>query len=112
MTALAPQTSTLAGVSATFTAAATGQTIPADGRCVAVVKNTDSSTHTVTVKSYAPAGVGTAQADSTSIAVPATTGVVVLGPFGAAFDNGSGQAELTWSATTGMSVAVIRVNPA
>lgn len=91
----------------TFTAAAASQTVPASSGSysmpaggwlnrpvVALVTNGDASAHTVTIGSLA--AVNVAAGDTAAIPVP-FPGV-----------NGAAQT-ITWSATTSMSIALIRL---
>ena len=95
----------------TFTAAiADGHMVKNDGLTFLRVKNTDGSSKTVTVLiPETLAGVAAANGGRQHT-VPATTGDVTIGPFPDEYTQPSdGRVWFDYSATTGVSVAVLKV---
>lgn len=109
MALLATQSITRAAPSAiSFTAAAGGgDTFVPDNRTMIHVKNASGSSVTVTVVTPRTDAVGNAVADNT-FTVPATTGDKEAGPWPAEIyaDPTTGLANITYSATTSVTVAV------
>ena len=96
------------GIAPSYTAAsADGFFIPNNGRVMLHFKNTGSSS----VVTYVTPGTYASQAlaDLTTT-VPATTGDLMVGPFPPDFFNDpSGKMLITFSSTTGVTVAAVRV---
>lgn len=109
MATLTTQVVALAGLAPVYSAAAAGSKIVCGERTFFHVKNTAGSTMTVTIGSTAKVR-GQAAADVV-ITVPATTGDMMIGPivsdlFAGATD---GLAAVTYSSTTSVTAAVIRI---
>lgn len=99
------QRATLAGVTPTYNAAASGDKFKAGPTTRIHVKNGDGSSHTVT-PTVTQAGVGGATVALAAITV-AAGGEKVIGPFPAEyFGDNDGLVALTWSATTSMTWSV------
>jgi uncharacterized membrane protein len=98
----------ITGTTLTFAAAAGGgDTVQVDGDLILIVRNTDGTTKTVTV--VRPGSeYGQANPDIAKV-VPATTGVVVIGPIPAEFADTDGLVDITYSAVTGVTIAAVRV---
>ena len=97
------------GVTPTYnSASANNNTFANDGHTIIEVKNTSGSPINVTIET--PGTVdGNAVADLV-VAVPATSGDKIIGPFPPSIYNQTGGViYLDWSATTNVTVAVIRV---
>jgi len=117
MATLTIQSPSEAGLAASFSAAAGGGdefAIDSDQRTFLHVKNTNGSARTVTITaqktSYGVPGAGQLDRDDIAVVVPATTGDVLIGPINQdAFANSNGRAEVTYSATSGVTVAAIKV---
>lgn len=94
----------------TVTANAGGDVVTnTDGGVVILFYNGDASAKTVTVKSYTTAIPPQGMAKSDMAVVVAANAVGVLGPFDAnAWNNGSGQVELTYSAVTSCRVGAYK----
>lgn len=113
MPALTVQDIVQAGVVPSATAAASSQTFANDGNVVLLVTNTDASPHSITLTatttSFAISGIGTLTVGDVVVAV--TNGTTrVIGPFPpAVYNSTSGTVAITWSATTGMAVSVLRL---
>jgi len=104
MATLAVVTPTIAG--ATFagaTAAAGGDVFPNNGKTFFYIKNGDASSHTVTITPQNTLGAGYT---ISPIAVVVTAGVEkIIGPFDPQyFNNGNGQAVVTYDAVTSVTV--------
>lgn len=109
MADLTIQTVVLGGLAPTYAAAAAGDTFPNDGRTILHVKNSNAATRTITVESQRPVVPGYAQADN-AVVVAATTGDDMIGPFDPnVWNNSTGRCEITYSATTGLTIAAIRI---
>ena len=115
MATLVPEDSSESGLTPTFnTVAAGGDQFANNGNIVLYIKNTNAAARTVTVAaqstSYTKAGFGSLTKSNAAVVVPATTGERVLGPFPIdAFNNASGNCQITYSAETGVTVAIIRL---
>lgn len=110
MATITPQSKTSISKSFALAAANGGGDVVTntDGGVVVAVQNTDASSKTVTVKSYATAiPEGTAKTD---LAVVVGAGeVALIGPLSkAAWNNASNQVELTYSAVTNVKVAAYK----
>jgi hypothetical protein len=108
-----PDATLVAGIAATYHAAASTDILQQnDGRVVLIVKNTGGSPTNVTVddpNSGTPPAA-TAFNPDVVIAVPATTGERVIGPFPPArFNDASGNVNLAFSVTTGVTWAAVRL---
>lgn len=92
------------------TAAAASQRFLTGDNVYLLIKNADSSPHTATVDdkgSAAPAGANAFDGDVPVVVANATT--VMAGPFKRSrFGDEDGLADITWSATTSMTIAVVR----
>jgi hypothetical protein len=109
------QSITTAGLTPSFEAAngSGGQMFANNGRRFVRVKNASGSPITVTV--LIPATLdGVAPANGgKQVTVPATTGDVVFGPFGATtYNQADGKVYLDFSAVTSVTLAVLEVQPA
>lgn len=108
-TVLAAQQVSRAGLTPVFSAGnADGHFVPNDGRVILEVKNTSASPVNVTVQT--PGTVdGNAIADLV-VAVPATSGDKMIGPFPASiYNQADGSIYVDLSAATGVTVAAVRV---
>jgi len=95
-------------VASAYVAAAASQEFANDGRTFVHVKNTDGSSHTITFTTTATVS-GLAVADNT-VTIAATTGEQMIGPFPTSVYNASdGNIDITWSDTTGMTIAVFKL---
>ncbi len=109
MAALTVAQASLAGLVPTAVAAgAGGDTFPNDGKTALEVINGSGSSINVTVKSFAPASPGLAQTDNV---VAVAAGVTkIIGPFPqAAFTDSTGNAEVSYSAVTTVTVLPIKI---
>jgi hypothetical protein len=79
-----------------------------DGRTQLRVKNTDGSSKTVTVLIPRTLAGVAAVNGGRQHTVPATTGDVTLGPFPAEYTQADGRVWWNYSATTGVTVSVIK----
>ncbi len=105
-TDIAPQTTTRAGITPTFTAAiADGHMFGNNGRRYLRVKNTDTTSKTVTV--LYGSTVDGQTVPGKAITVPAATGDVTTAAWPSAYSQPDGRVWLDYSATTGVSVAVL-----
>ena len=104
------------GLAATYNSAASGgDQFANDGRIVLHIKNTNASARTVTVTaqntSIPKRGFGNLTKSNAAVSVPGTTGERFLGPFPMdAFNDASGNCQITYTAETGVTVAVIKIN--
>lgn len=101
-----PEEVSIAGLAATYHAAAAGDKVPPG--CLLVVKNTNGATRDLTLATPGTAH-GLAIADAT-ITIPATTGERYVPVPHTGFTGADGLVPLTWSATTGVTFAVIRAD--
>ncbi|MGB8218648.1 MAG: hypothetical protein WCE94_15225 [Candidatus Methanoperedens sp.] len=108
-TTLTVQDAAETGITPSFGAAsATGSKFINDGRVILEVKNTSGSPINVTVVGEKACRFGAV--DSRVVAVPATTGDKIIGPFKVAhFNDASGYAHVTFSAQSNVTVAAIRI---
>jgi hypothetical protein len=103
------------GLAATYnSAAAGGDQFANNGEIVLHIKNTNASARTVTVTaqntSVSKPGMGSLTKANASVSVPGTTGERFLGPFPTdAFNDSSGNCQITYTAETGVTVAVLKV---
>lgn len=92
-------------------AAAASQRFLTGDNVYLLIKNADASSHTATVDdkgSAAPAGANTFDGDVPVVVAEGTT--VLAGPFRRQrFGDDDGLADIAWSATTSMTVAVVRL---
>ena len=109
MAQLTIQTVDLDGEAADYVGAAGGGDQFANtGREVIHVKNTNAATRTVTVNSQRACDQGFDH--DVAVVVPATTGDVLIGPFPTErFNDGSGNALITYSAATNLTIGVFKV---
>lgn len=109
MALLTPQQISLVGTSPAYgSAAAGGDTVAPDDRAFLHIKNTNGATRDVTIVTPGTT-FGQANADVVKT-VPATTGDVMMGPLVPALaDPTTGLISITWSAVTGITVAVVKV---
>jgi hypothetical protein len=109
MATLTPQTPTLTGITPSYAAAAGGgDQVQCSDRLFLHVKNTNAATRTVTVAT--PNNVEGLAISDVSVVVGATTGDVMIGPLKASlFADANGFAQITYSATTNLTVAAIQV---
>lgn len=108
MATLTKQTPSLTGTAITYGAAAGGgDALPYSARAILLVKNTDGSSHTVTVAVPGNTEYGQAQPD---IAVAVAAGVEkAIGPFPRGIADDNGLVQLTYSAATGMVLAYVGI---
>ena len=109
MPQLTPQAVSLAGLTPTYGAAVASTTVPCGERVWLHVKNTNGSSMTVTLT--ATAKVRGQLATDLVVTVPATTGDKMIGPitsdlFASPTD---GTCSVTYSATTSVTVAALRI---
>lgn len=109
MALLTPQVVSLAGTTPTYSAAAASTTVPCDERNFLHVKNTNGSSMTVTLT--ATGRVRGQLAADVVVTVPATTGDKMIGPIPAELFAGAvdGTCAVTYSATTSVTVALLRI---
>ncbi|WNI16909.1 hypothetical protein [Actinacidiphila sp. ITFR-21] len=109
MATLAVQTIKLGGTAPTYSAAAAGTKIACDERTFLHVKNTAGSSMTVTLTATGQIR-GQLVADLV-VTVPATTGDVMIGPIPRELFAGpaDGLATVTYSSTTNVTVAALRI---
>lgn len=107
MAALTAVVMPLTGAAVTYTAAAGGgDTAPTGAGVLLLVKNGDSSSHTVTLATPGTVN-GLAIADrAVAVAAGAEIGIPVTNDYR---NPGTGRANITYDAVTSMTVAVIRV---
>lgn len=111
MALLATQSIVRAGLAPSYAAAsAGGDTFTPDGRTYLQAKNTSAGAITVTIVTPRTDAYGNAIADNT-VSVPATTGDRLIGPFPyeAYADPATGLANLTYSASAGLSIGAFQV---
>lgn len=110
MAILAPVTADADGTALTFTAAAASQQVSCGNDVWLAINNADASPHTLTINdpnSVAPKGATGFDPDDAIVVAAGAT--VVAGPIKRTrFGNASGLADLAWSATTSMTIAVFR----
>lgn len=87
---------------------------PSDERTFVICSNTNGSTRTVTAETQAASvqvpGYGAVALTDQASVVPATTGLTLIGPMPAAqFTDSSGYAHITFSATSGLTCAAVRL---
>ena len=115
MATLTPQDASESGLTHTFiSVAAGGDQFANNGKVILLLKNTNGSPRTVTVtaqqSTVTKPGFGSLTKSNASVSVPATTGEVVLGPFPIdAFNDASGNCLITYTADSGVTVAVVRL---
>ena len=110
MAILDVQNPSLAGQTVTFDSAATGgDSFPNDGRTYVHVKNTNSAERTLTFESPTPCSFGvTDAAHDEPVDVSGNTDEII-GPFPKSrFNDDEGRVQISYSATAGVTVAVIR----
>jgi len=97
------------GVAESFVAvAAGGDQFANDGRIFIHVKNTNGASRDVTINSQSNCNQGFDH--DIVVTVPATTGERVIGPFSPGrFNDGSGNAQITYEADSGVTIAVMRL---
>lgn len=110
MALLAQQVIARSGLTPTYSSAAASTTVTCGDRSFLHVKNTNGSSMTVTVTCTAL--IDGQQAADLVVTVPATTGDKMIGPlpaklFASASDGVS--AAITYSSTTGVTVASLRI---
>lgn len=111
MATISRQQITEAGLNPTLAAAAGGgDDFKNSGNEFLYVENTDGSSHTVTVSAQISETddrqYGKLSKSDVSVAVPAGE-FRLIGPFPPSAFNSSGKADITYSAATGMNVAVL-----
>lgn len=99
----------LAGVTPTYTAAIVdGHMFKNDGNVAIEVKNTTASPVNVTIQT--PAKVGGIDLAEVVVAIPATSGDKIIGPFDPSlFNQSGGLVYVDYASTTGMTIAVYRL---
>lgn len=108
MATLATQQITVAGIAPTYAAVGASDKFTPDDRTFLHFKNTNAATRTVTVDSKVASNWGT-DVDVVKL-IPAITGDVMIGPFPAQrFQGSDGFGDLTYDATAGLTVAVVRL---
>jgi len=108
MALLAAQKVSLAGLDPVFVAASpTGDEFPNSGRAVLYVRNDGTSEITVTVNSQTPCNYGY---DHDAVITVPPGGERVIGPFAPArFNDPNGRVQVSYSAVTSVTVAVLEV---
>lgn len=108
MATLNVQRVSLIGLAPVFVAASVGgDEFVNSGRAVLHVKNDDTTNKTVTVNSQTPCNQGFDH--DVVVTVPAS-GELVIGPFPKnRFDDANGKVQVTYSAVTAVTVAVVEV---
>lgn len=116
MATLTVQNVVEAGLAPSYAAAAVADEFvnPSDESVFVHYKNTNAAARTITVlkqKASVPVpGYGAVPLSDLVVNLPANTGDVMLGPFPAAkYNDGNGKVQLTLSAATNVTVAVVRV---
>lgn len=110
-TALTAQKVVRDGLTESFTAAtADGHLFNNTGRQVLHVKNTNATSVTITLP--IPAQVDGQTVAAREVTVPGTDGDVLIGPFTGAYNQDGSVVWVDYSDPTGVSVAVLEVNPA
>lgn len=108
MATLTTQQIAQAGIAPTYAAVGASDKFTPGDNVFLHFKNTNAATRTPTVDSKVPSNYGT-DVDVT-VVVPATTGDVMIGPFPAQrFAGTDGLADISYSATTNLTVAVLRL---
>jgi hypothetical protein len=109
MALLQPQVVSLAGTTPTYAAAAGSTTIPTGEHLFLHVKNANGSSMTVTLT--ATGKVRGQTAADVVVTVPATTGDKMIGPIPAELfaSSADGTCAVTYSSTTSVTVALIRI---
>jgi hypothetical protein len=107
-TTLTVQDTNRTGIAPSYTAAsADGFFIPNNGRVILHFKNTGSQSTVTFVTPVTFAGQALADLTAT---VPATSGDLMVGPFPPEhFNDAAGRILITFSSTTGVTVAAVRV---
>jgi hypothetical protein len=109
MALLTTQQIALAGLQQSLVAAAGGGDTFVGGPGVFLrVKNTDAASKTVTIDTPAKSGEGLDIANP-AVVVGATTGDMLIGPFGDEFMGANGIVSVTYSAVTNVTVGVFRI---
>lgn len=104
-TTLTAQAAVRTGLTPAFTAAvAAGHQVPNNGRRALRFRNTDAAARTVTVQSIGPDGLVVA---GRAVTVPATTGDVTTAFWPTSYTQTDGMLVWDYSATAGLTVAVI-----
>jgi hypothetical protein len=108
MALLNVQRTGLTGLATTFTAAsAGGDSFVNSGRAYLHVKNGDTTDKTITVNSQTPCNYGF---DHDAVVTVPAAGERIIGPFPKnRFDDANGQVQITYSAVTSVTVAVVEV---
>lgn len=108
MAEITVQQVSLTGLSATFTAAASGgDEFSNSGKCVVFVKNGDSAAATVTVSSVDDCNQGFTH--DAAVSVPAGS-EIFIGPFNRArFNASDGNVDMDYSSIDDLTVAVVEV---
>lgn len=111
MALLAKQTVGLAGLAPVYSAVSAADTFPPGNNVFLHVKNTGGGASTVAI--VTPGNVAGQAVADVSVSVPATTGDRMIGPLpGSLFARAvDGLADVTFSATTGVTVAVLELDP-
>lgn len=107
MAALTTQNIVYAGTAPTFVAAAASDTAEVGPRNFAVYKNTNAATRTVSVEVPASITPYTQVDNDVEYTLPATTGELWI-PLHSDYDSGSGRCTITLSATTNVTVAIVK----
>lgn len=109
MATLAAQAIITAGITPTYSAAAAGTKLVCGDRAFLHVKNASASPVTVTITGTG--SVGGQLATDLIVTVPATSGDKMIGPINASAFAGAtdGLASVTYSATTTVTVAALRI---
>ena len=109
MATLSVQSPTTSGIALSFGSAASGgDQFLNDGKSILLVKNGDSSAKTVTVAGQRTCNQGSTHNAAVSVAAGAQE---AIGPFNPAFFNDpNGYVQVTYSAVTSVTVAVVKVS--
>jgi hypothetical protein len=110
MALLALQTSKVGGTALTFTAAGAGGDTFTSGQKALIVRNASGAAITATVVTPGTDKYALARPDITSVSIPLTTGVVIIGPFPSDLeDPATGLVTVTYSATASVTVALVAI---
>lgn len=98
----------ITGLAETFVAASTIDKAECGDRTFLHVKNVNAATRTITLATPGTVG-GNAIADA-AIVIPANTGDLLIGPLTRAiYGDSDGNVGITWSATTDVTIAAVRI---
>lgn len=113
MALFATQEINYAGTTPSYAAVNASDTFVPDEYTFLHVKNTNAATRTITVTTHSTSVGGLGVADVGPVTIAATTGDEMIGPFPARHfaDPTTGLATVTYSVTTNVTAAVLRLAP-